>query len=165
MAKKTKKEWIEWFNSFDDDIEIEFKIAYSKHSENGKLKKINYSFLKQIMKYEQKYKEALERARKLYERGTITESLGHVFPELKESEEERIRKGLIKYFKNFDSESLYTVGLNEEEILVWLEKQGTVIKDTISMDVNSETEWDDIDKFLRMNLDGEKVKLLIVREE
>ena len=40
MTKKTKREWIEWFNSLDDDIEIEFKVAYSKHSENGKLKKI-----------------------------------------------------------------------------------------------------------------------------
>lgn len=40
MAKKTKQEWIKWFNSLDDDVEIEFNIAYSKHSENGKLKKI-----------------------------------------------------------------------------------------------------------------------------
>lgn len=41
MAKKTKKEWIEWFNSLDDDVEIEFNVAYSsKHSENGKLEKI-----------------------------------------------------------------------------------------------------------------------------
>ena len=40
MTKKTKKEWIEWFNSLDDDVEIEFNVAYSTHSENGKLKKI-----------------------------------------------------------------------------------------------------------------------------
>jgi hypothetical protein len=40
MAKKTKKEWIEWFNSIDNDVEIEFKISYSTYSENGKLKKI-----------------------------------------------------------------------------------------------------------------------------
>ena len=44
MAKKTKKEWIKWFNSLDDDVEIEFKIAYSKYSENRKLKKITIAF-------------------------------------------------------------------------------------------------------------------------
>ena len=44
MAKKTKKEWIKWFNSLDDDVEIEFKIAYSKCSENGKLKNITIVF-------------------------------------------------------------------------------------------------------------------------
>lgn len=40
MAKKTKKEWIEWFNSIDDDVVIELDVAYLKSSENGKLKKI-----------------------------------------------------------------------------------------------------------------------------
>lgn len=40
MAKKTKKEWIEWFNSIDDDTEIDLKISYGKVSEGGKLKKI-----------------------------------------------------------------------------------------------------------------------------
>lgn len=41
MAIKTKKEWIELFNSIDDDIEIELHIAHSNHYENGKLKKIS----------------------------------------------------------------------------------------------------------------------------
>lgn len=40
MVTKTKKEWIELFNSIDDDVEIELHIAHSKHYENGKLKKI-----------------------------------------------------------------------------------------------------------------------------
>lgn len=34
-----------------------------------------------------RYDEVIERAKKLYEQGTITESLSYVFPELKESEE------------------------------------------------------------------------------
>lgn len=42
----------------------------------------------------------------------------------------------------------------------WKEKQLT--KNSISMDIDSETEWDDIHKFLRKNLDGEKVKLIII---
>ena len=40
MATKTKKEWIELFNSIDDDVEIEIAIAHSRHYEKGKLKKI-----------------------------------------------------------------------------------------------------------------------------
>ena len=72
------------------------------------------------MNYEKKYKEALERARKLYEQGTITESLSHVFPELKESEDERIRKHLIGvvelYYGNTDEQE-------KKDCLDWLEKQ------------------------------------------
>lgn len=37
---KTKKEWIEWFNSLDDDVEINFKLCMCTHSENGKLKNV-----------------------------------------------------------------------------------------------------------------------------
>ena len=40
MAKKTKKEWIEWFNSIDDDVVIEVVIDYMQSSENGKVKKL-----------------------------------------------------------------------------------------------------------------------------
>ena len=40
MAKKTKKEWIEWFNSLDDDVEIEFRFDWGSESNDGKLKKI-----------------------------------------------------------------------------------------------------------------------------
>ena len=40
MARKTKKEWIEWFNSIDDDVEIEINLSYGKVSEGGKLRKI-----------------------------------------------------------------------------------------------------------------------------
>lgn len=39
-TKKTKKEWIEWFKSIDDDVEIELKLFYSTYSVNGKVKKI-----------------------------------------------------------------------------------------------------------------------------
>jgi hypothetical protein len=42
--KKTKKELIELFNSLDDDVEIEFCIAVSRHYEKGKLKKIRIGF-------------------------------------------------------------------------------------------------------------------------
>ena len=42
--KKTKKEIVEWFNLLDDDVEIEFNVAISRHWEKGKLKKIGLSF-------------------------------------------------------------------------------------------------------------------------
>lgn len=78
------------------------------------------------MNYELKYKEALERARKLYEKGTITESLNYVFPELKESEDEKIRKHLISLVKNWDKDGIfskYTSNPKEiKQILAWLEK-------------------------------------------
>ena len=77
------------------------------------------------MDYEKKYKEALERAREVLNNEDVERGImEYLFPELKESEDERIRKGLIKYFKNFETESLYIVGINEDEILAWLEKQG-----------------------------------------
>ena len=43
--KKTKRELVEWFNSLDDDVEIEFNVAaVSRQWEKGKLKKIGFSF-------------------------------------------------------------------------------------------------------------------------
>lgn len=75
------------------------------------------------MNYEQKYKDALKRAKKLYEQGTITESLGYVFPELQE--DERIRKALIEMIHDTtgdECEDCYHV--SKENVLSWLEKQG-----------------------------------------
>ena len=75
---------------------------------------------------EQRYKEALERAKKLYEQGTITESLGYVFPELKESEDERIRKAIHIYLdwldgrKDYAPKGIYSI----KDMIAWLERQG-----------------------------------------
>lgn len=77
------------------------------------------------MNYEKKYKEALERAKKLYEQGTITESLGYVFPELKEGEDERIRNFLIDFIKVCTWTEKKDQGWpSREDCLAWLEKQG-----------------------------------------
>lgn len=78
------------------------------------------------MDYEKRYKDALEKARKLYEQGTITESLNYVFPELKEPNDERIRKALIGLLKfGFKDGSAIAPGANitKEDALAWLEKQ------------------------------------------
>ncbi len=73
------------------------------------------------MDYEKKYKEALERAKKykLKEYLIITQD---IFPELAESEDERIRKEIL------DLVSISGNGNQFEEIKNWLEKQGTPAK-------------------------------------
>lgn len=87
------------------------------------------------MNYEQNYKEALERARKIikdYENRGLKDNLfyakedfGVIFPELKESEDEKIRKNIISFLR---SKNGY---MNPDEDwdfhnrwLPWLEKQG-----------------------------------------
>ena len=69
------------------------------------------------MDYEKAYKDALERAREefgsgCYDKGTIE----YIFPELAESEDERIRKDIISFLKaNKDF---------AEDWIAWLERQG-----------------------------------------
>ena len=76
------------------------------------------------------YDEALEKSKRLYEQGTITESLAYIFPELKESEDERIRKELIENFKWYcgDFPEITKWGKDDnllvKDIIAWLEKQG-----------------------------------------
>ena len=73
----------------------------------------------------QRYDEAIERAKKLYEQGTITECLGHVFPELKESEEERIRKSLtilLQHFCNGYRVPGLDFPVSYKDMLAWVEK-------------------------------------------
>lgn len=77
--------------------------------------------------YEKKYKEALEVAkRKLcFDKAGMVDSftpndIYEMFPELKESEDEKIRKELIGFLRNIPN-SNYTC----EEMALWLEKQGT----------------------------------------
>ena len=71
------------------------------------------------MEYEKKYKEALERARKIhhetefdYEKGMMEE----IFPELKESEDEKIKRELRN--------DLLLYVPTPERYIAWLEKQG-----------------------------------------
>ena len=62
------------------------------------------------------YDEALERAKKLYSKG-ITEE---IFSELKEDDDERIRKEIISILRN----AYWTSNKNRfNELVAWLEKQ------------------------------------------
>lgn len=79
------------------------------------------------MDYEKKYKETIERARKLQENSNgmiLKKWLWNIFPELQESEDEdeKIRKELI----DIVAKSPITFAFEDKEkVLAWLEKQGT----------------------------------------
>jgi len=82
-----------------------------------------------VMSYEEKYKDALEKARAFYETKSpdclILES---IFPELAESEDERIRKAIVELIKynggclQLLDKPFGDVPMNA--MLAWLEKQG-----------------------------------------
>ena len=78
------------------------------------------------MNYEQKYKEALERAKELNNRENASvlllgKCLEYIFPELTESEDERIRKELLYWLKSKDGQTLPIDKYNAA--IAWLEKQ------------------------------------------
>lgn len=80
------------------------------------------------MDYEKKYKEALEKAQDILHSSEIVK-ITDIFPELKESEDERIRKNLIEFL-----DSVWHLGKNANfdkwgkadcsVWIAWLEKQG-----------------------------------------
>lgn len=86
------------------------------------------------MDYEKKYKEALERAKVIYQgsykpdtAATIAETLQNVFPELTKSEDEkteRISKEIIKYLERTVPHNHRDEVLKSKEWIAWLEKQG-----------------------------------------
>lgn len=80
------------------------------------------------MDYERKYKDALGWMQSLYDglHGATKEDAEHYFPELKEPEDERIRKGIIKYLdwiKDRDG-SYMPNNIPFDDMISWLKKQG-----------------------------------------
>lgn len=73
------------------------------------------------MDYKQKYEQALERARKVHTTNVDEnkKSTEYIFPELKESGDERIRKALIQHIRYKVS---VISGWRKEELIAWLEK-------------------------------------------
>ena len=84
--------------------------------------------------YEQKYKDALEKAKCLIQNEETNipvfyvDNIKDLFSELKESEGEKIRKHLISLFENFVTlgvaNECETADIKVDNILAWLEKQG-----------------------------------------
>lgn len=97
------------------------------------------------------YDEVLERAKNLlttsvaYDRFTIEK----IFPELRESEDEKIRKVLVGFFKSYKKQgtcgSETFNGIPTGNILAWLEKQGEL---TQSVTKISEQDWSEEDERL-----------------
>ena len=92
------------------------------------------------MNYEKKYKDALANAREEYNTTENVERkqwLEELFPELKESEDERIRKAILNYLTKMWGNSQDDVcGVHVEDAIAWLEKQGQVKESTISHEEN-----------------------------
>jgi hypothetical protein len=79
------------------------------------------------MNYEEKYKSALEWMRSIYPtmQGADKEDAEHYFPELRESDDEKIRKRLIAMCKHYiECYALDPYNIDDyKEALAWLEKQ------------------------------------------
>lgn len=76
--------------------------------------------------YEKKYKNALTIAQsrfKIEKDESVLTCLGMIFPELRESEDEMIRKWLVDYFGSVKEVVLIHRDITCEQILEWLEKQ------------------------------------------
>ena len=89
-----------------------------------------------ITDYKKKYNDALERARDLTSNQNCSAYdkilIEKIFPELKDDEEDEntdIKKALIDYFQQYKEQEDYGIktfyGLATENILEWLENQGT----------------------------------------
>lgn len=72
----------------------------------------------------ERYDKIIETAKSkiLYSDKPCFVDINEIFPELVESEDERIRKGLIQYFSTFSLDTFG--GLEPKKIISWLEKQG-----------------------------------------
>lgn len=80
------------------------------------------------MDYEEKYNQALERASKLRVHNpfdTVSQMVEYIFPELKESEDEKVRKEILNVFKQLDKGStICGRNYDYDKWIAWLEKQG-----------------------------------------
>ena len=80
------------------------------------------------MDYEKKYKEALEKARlsrlQLLDIGEEATEIEYIFPELKESKDERIKKAITHILYENYTDAAVIEGVEISEIVAWLEKQG-----------------------------------------
>ena len=75
------------------------------------------------MNYEQRYKEALDEAKAIHKiiKKDLKPIIEQIFPELKESREEKIRKELIQYLKDYPN--LPNGQYSRNDFFTWLEKQ------------------------------------------
>ena len=80
------------------------------------------------MDYEKLYKETIDKLRKLHNDWDSTQNraakeIESVFPELRESEDEKIRKALLEHFGTYHSGSSITNDVVVEDVITWLERK------------------------------------------
>lgn len=72
------------------------------------------------------YDKALSKAREYHFQGQAPDKLAElesIFPELRESEDERIRKSLVGYFEKFKPQDMWDERFSIGDVLTYLEKQ------------------------------------------
>ena len=93
------------------------------------------------MDYEQRYNEAIEKIKNGLQplsdgtkiSGVTRAFLEEVFPELKEGEDERIRKAILKMLHETPNNLVWVdYGLRKKDAISWLEKQGEQRKQLIN---------------------------------
>ena len=98
------------------------------------------------MDYEKKYKEALERAKKTLEKSSAKDEaklvVEYFFPELAESEDERIRKWILEYLYDGLRKSDEQFKEQFKTAIAWFEKQKE----------QKPAEWGEEDEKIRGNL-------------
>ena len=106
------------------------------------------------MDYKEKYENALERASKLRVQNpfdTVGQMVEHIFPELKESEDEKIRKSIIKILTKIVVDTNYKelgIDFSLKDMVAWLEKQSK----------KKEYTFKSIPRLLNMIVPSEKAK-------
>lgn len=82
--------------------------------------------------YKEKYEKAVHAAmlaKQDTESAVTVQTLEEIFPELRESEDERIRKEILTAFSSgHDNSDIYGHGITYGQVRAWLEKQGRLMK-------------------------------------
>ena len=91
------------------------------------------------MDYKEKYNKLVEAVKVLQEANPSDDGIQNWVndnvPELRESEDERIRKGLIEFFEDWKETKSHLWGMKVNDILAWLEKRGQVKESEISQPI------------------------------
>lgn len=111
---------IEWLCCYEDDNGNTLMECYADNQIDACVEMI----LKTQRKRTMTRAEKLEEAKRLYETANADQRyvLESLFPELAESDDERIRKWLIDWAKAVNWSEQFTI--TKEQVIAWLEKQG-----------------------------------------
>ena len=100
------------------------------------------------MDYEKAYKEAIERAKEMSALPDDRATMEYIFPELAESEDEKIRKEIIHLVVKSQEQGGYALHKDEaKEMIAWLEKQGEQVDNLHNYLYGEQNPaWSDVDE-------------------